>query len=64
MFVIIVKFSKQRRRLLLDHLLAVADNNALVVLAYSLSRKRDKKAEIYENDCVAFTTKLKQKVLK
>ena len=40
MFVIIVKFSKQRRRLLLDHLLAVADNNALVVLAYSLSRKR------------------------
>lgn len=64
MFVIIVKFSKQQRRLLLDHLLAVADNNALVVLAYSLSRKRDKKAEMYENDCVAFTTKLKQKVLK
>lgn len=26
--------------------------------------KRDKKAEMYENDCVAFTTKLKQKVLK
>lgn len=64
MFVIIVKFSKQQRRLLLDHLLAVADNNALVVLAYSLSRKRDKKAEMYENDCVAFATKLKQKVLK
>ena len=27
-------------------------------------QKRDKKAEMYENDYVAFTTKLKQKVLK
>lgn len=26
--------------------------------------KRDKKVEMYENDYVAFTTKLKQKVLK